>query len=188
MSLEDRKSYFGALGGAIVLMLGLTRTIRVVPQTADAPPQPPDESLESKAAPAQPIPFSHKTHVSAGMNCEACHQAPNPGINISLPPTSQCMMCHATLDADHPAIQALAAFDKSGKPVPWARVYSVPSDVFWNHRTHLQAGVKCEECHGDVSQMDEMKVVTNVTVMKGCTDCHEKRGVTTGCAACHEDK
>ena len=147
----------------------------------NAPPQ-------DAPPPAQPIPFSHKTHVTMGVQCDSCHETPDPGVNVTFPATSKCLQCHATIAADKPSIKSLAEYDRTNKAVPWNRVYSVPAWVFWNHRTHLDAGVKCESCHGEVGKMDEMKVVTDVTVMKGCVECHDQRGAPTGCAACHEDK
>jgi Class III cytochrome C family/Cytochrome c7 and related cytochrome c len=178
MSVTNGRAKFHLLCAVFILVLAAT----VFSQSEDAPPQ------KNAVAPPQPIPFSHKTHVSVGMQCDYCHQVPDPGIDVSIPASAQCMQCHVSIDTDHAAIKALSEFDKSGKPVPWSRVYTVPAWVFWNHRTHLQAGVKCESCHGEVGGMDEMKVVTDVTVMKGCVDCHEERGAPTGCAACHEDK
>jgi hypothetical protein len=48
----------------------------------------------------------------------------------------------------------------------------VSAGVYWNHRSHLDAGVKCEICHGPVAQMAN---VTNVTTMPGCVDCHQQK-------------
>ncbi len=174
------KFFFYWLWAIFTVVAGLAVTVHLFAQQ-DAPPQ------EHGAAPSQPIPFSHKTHVTAGLQCAFCHQTIDPGINISIPPSSKCMQCHASVAKDRPAIQALAQYNQSGKPVPWNRVYTVPAFVFWNHRTHLQIGLKCEECHGDVSHMDVMRVVTEVTMMKGCVDCHEQRSAPTGCSTCHED-
>ena len=147
-----------------------------------------DQSKSSEApVPVQPIPFSHKKHLSLGVKCELCHTNPDPGINVTLPAASQCMICHLSVAKNKPAIQKLAEYDKAKKPIPWARVYAVPAWVYWNHRTHLQAKVECQTCHGDVAQMDTMKVTTNVTSMQGCVDCHQERGAPVGCDTCHDN-
>jgi hypothetical protein len=96
------------------------------------------------------------------------------------------MLCHATVAKDKPAIQKLAAFAKSKQAVPWVRVYTVLPGVAWNHRAHLEAGVKCETCHGQVREMEEMSEVTSVTTMYSCLHCHEMNQAKTACDACHK--
>ncbi len=140
------------------------------------------------SAPVQPLPYSHKTHLALGLKCAGCHVNPEPGDRMEFPATGKCMACHATLAKDKPAIQKLAEFAKSKQPIPWARVYAVSAGVYWNHRSHLEAGVKCETCHGPVAQMDVMANVTSVTTMAGCVECHRQMKAGTGCAFCHEGK
>jgi hypothetical protein len=142
----------------------------------------------SKPAPTQPIPYSHKTHLAQGLKCGECHTNPEPGDRMEFPETTTCMDCHATIASDRPAIQRLAAFAKSKQPIPWARVYVVAAGVYWNHRSHLDAGLKCETCHGAVANMDVMANVTNVTTMAGCVECHQQMKAGTGCGFCHEGK
>ncbi|MGH9756910.1 MAG: cytochrome c3 family protein [Candidatus Acidiferrales bacterium] len=157
-----------------------------------APPatavQSPPKSSAQVAGPEQPIPFSHKTHTSISLGCKFCHTNPDPGNDMTFPDTQRCMACHQTIDRNQPPIQSLAKFAESKKPVPWVRVYAVPAWVFWSHRTHLDAGVKCEMCHGNVGQMDVVARVTKVTTMDGCVSCHQEKEATTGCRSCHEDK
>jgi hypothetical protein len=140
------------------------------------------------SAPTQPLPYSHKTHLALGLKCADCHTNPEPGDRMEFPATSKCMACHTTIAKDKPAIQKLAEFAKSKQPIPWARVYTVPAAVYWNHRSHLEAGVKCESCHGPVAQMEVMANVTNVTTMAGCVECHQQMKAGTGCQLCHEGK
>jgi hypothetical protein len=142
----------------------------------------------ARTAPAQPLPYSHKTHLALGLKCADCHTNPDPGDRIEFPATAKCMACHTTIAKDKPAIQKLAEFAKSKEPIPWARVYVVSAFVYWNHRSHLEAGVKCEECHGAVAQMDVMANVTNVTTMGACVECHRQKKAGTGCEFCHEGK
>jgi hypothetical protein len=142
----------------------------------------------STSAPVQPLPFSHKTHLSFQLSCKFCHTNPEPGNLMTLPVTQTCMGCHAAVAADKPAIQQLAAFAKSGQPIPWKPVYSVPAFVYWSHRTHLDAGLGCEMCHGNVAQMEVMSRTTNVTTMAGCVACHRKKEAPTGCETCHQSQ
>ncbi len=143
---------------------------------------------DSKAtAPGQPIAFSHKTH-SAVLKCQVCHPNPDPGDHMTLPEAARCMSCHSAIAKDKPDIKKVAEFASSKKPIPWVRVYSVSAEVYWNHRAHLDAGVKCETCHGPVSQMEVLAKVTNVTSMEGCLNCHRENHANTGCGFCHEEK
>src|SRR5262249_16827391 len=95
----------------------------------------------------QPIPFSHKQHVGFDMKCAECHPNPEPGDRMTFPATEKCMECHRTLARNKLSIQKLAEFAKAKQQVPWARVYVVSAWVFCNHRSHLEAGMKCESCH-----------------------------------------
>ncbi len=64
------------------------------------------------------------------------------------------MECHRTIVKGKLAIQELGEFAKSKQTIPWVRVYVVSGWVFWNHRSHLETGMKCEGCHGEVNKME----------------------------------
>jgi len=138
--------------------------------------------------PAQPIPYSHKMHLALGMKCQQCHPNPEPGDRMTFPAASKCMACHVMIAKDKPSIQKLAEFAKSSQTIPWVRIYVVSSWVYWNHRSHLEAKMTCEMCHGQVEEMEVMTKVSNVTTMAGCIDCHRKNDASTGCQYCHADK
>jgi cytochrome c7-like protein/class III cytochrome C family protein len=146
------------------------------------------KSAANPAPPEQPIPYSHKTHLALGLKCLECHPNPEPGDRMTLPAADKCMTCHVVIAKNRPSIQKLAEFAKSKQTIPWVRVYVVSGWVYWNHRAHLEAGMKCEMCHGQVSQMDVMARVTKVTTMEGCIECHRQNGASTGCQYCHSDK
>ncbi|MFZ3215805.1 MAG: cytochrome c3 family protein [Candidatus Acidiferrales bacterium] len=136
-------------------------------------------------APEQPLPYSHKTHLALGLVCNTCHTNPDPGVLMTFPPTSRCMRCHADIATDRPSIQKLTEYSKSDTTIPWVRVYTVLKGVNWNHRAHLQAGIKCETCHGQVSQMAKMSEATSVTTMSVCLGCHTAEKAPTACNTCH---
>jgi hypothetical protein len=148
-------------------------------QTAASPMQP---------GPEQPIPFSHKTHVAVQLACIFCHTNPDPGNQMTLPTAERCMACHARVAKEKPAIQLLAKAAQTNEPIRWKQLYSVPSFVYWSHRTHIDAKVGCEACHGDVAKMDVTAKVTNVTTMAGCVGCHRQKEAPTGCETCHESQ
>ncbi len=144
----------------------------------------PDNPVEH-APPEQPIPYSHKTHLALGLPCSTCHTNPAPGNLMTFPATTTCMSCHISIATNKPAIQKLAEFSKSRQPIPWVRVYKVLPGVTWTHRKHLDAGMKCQMCHGQVALMDRMSETTSVTTMGVCLKCHTEHGAPTVCSTCH---
>ena len=179
----------------LVLLVTLFAAIVIagygVPTIATAVQDPSTKTVSPSAKTTigeQPVPFSHKLHLSFDMKCLECHPNPEPGDRMTLPAASKCMECHRTIGKDKPGIQKLAEFAQSKQAIPWVRVYVVSGWVFWNHRAHLDAGMKCEMCHGDVSKMEVLKSASNVTTMAGCVDCHRKNDASTGCQYCHSGK
>lgn len=135
--------------------------------------------------PEQPIPFSHRKHAAVGLKCAVCHTNPDPGDVEGIPAASKCMLCHASIAVDAPAIHKLKQYADAKQKIPWARVYQVPSFVEFRHRTHLGAGATCETCHGPVAQRDALWKETDMS-MGGCIACHRKNKASTECTTCHE--
>jgi hypothetical protein len=135
--------------------------------------------------PEQPIPYSHKQHVVLGLACKDCHRNSDPGADMSLPASANCMRCHRTIRTDSPAIQKLASYDRNRQEIPWVRVYKEPDFVFFSHKSHLDAGGKCEDCHGQVAHRDRLFVETDLS-MAGCLNCHRERNAGVGCEYCHD--
>ena len=138
------------------------------------------------APPEQPIPFSHKVHAGAlKMQCKMCHPNSGVGETMRIAAASMCMQCHSAIKADSPAIQKLAAFAKNDSEIKWARVYEIPSYVNFSHRSHLEAGTKCAECHGEVAARDALFREADIS-MGGCMNCHRAKKVSIDCAFCHD--
>jgi len=143
------------------------------------------DNLAQHTPPAQPIPYSHQTHLALGLECKGCHANPESGNLMTFPAASTCMSCHDVVAAQKSSIQKLASYAKSGQPIPWVRVYVVTSGVNWTHRKHLDAGVNCETCHGAVEEMAAMSMATSVTSMAVCIHCHTLHNAPTACQTCH---
>ena len=131
--------------------------------------------------PEQPVAFSHKKHLPLKLKCADCHNNPDPGEALSFPTVSKCMVCHIAITKESPDLQKLRNFAKLKQEIAWVPLNRVSDWVFWSHRTHLDANVKCESCHGPVAAM-------HVTTMGGCVSCHQQSGGPTGCLSCHEGK
>ena len=167
----------------LVSLIGLLAAQEAVPPHSAKQVVPANPSEHTP--PAQPIPYSHKKHLSFGLECKLCHTNPDPGKLMTFPPTGKCMECHVTIAKDKASIRKLTEYAKSKQPIPWVRVYSVLPGVAWNHRAHLEAGVKCETCHGQVKEMEAISEVTSVTTMYGCLSCHEMNHAKIDCDTCH---
>ncbi len=136
--------------------------------------------------PEQPVAFSHKVHVGdRGISCVFCHQGVTKTANALLPSTETCMDCHRVVRPDSPEIQKVAAAYQEGESIDWARVTDLPDFVRFTHRRHIQAGVDCMSCHGDVSRMDRV-YKANALSMGDCLSCHHQKGAPTDCLTCHQ--
>lgn len=138
------------------------------------------------AAPDQPIPFNHKLHVqTAKLECSNCHAPVKTGALLTMPQPDKCMVCHVAIATDKPDIKRLAAAATAKENIAWNRVYRVPSFVTFSHKTHTDAGNKCEDCHGDVSNAVAIAPVKDMS-MGGCIACHQAKNAPATCDTCHE--
>ena len=126
--------------------------------------------------PLQPVPYSHAQHVGKlGLDCRYCHTTVEGAAFAALPPTEVCMNCHKSLFAGDKSVKLKPVRDsfKSGLPVPWMEVHRLPDYVYFNHSAHVNVGVGCVECHGQVNQMDEKGVYQFSPLnMAWCIECH----------------
>jgi hypothetical protein len=144
------------------------------------------------AMPPQPLPFKHSVHVQAGVTCLYCHPGAQDGPVAGLPSLAKCMGCHANVQPKNPADQAdidkLLKQWESQQPVDWVQVTQMPDFVHFNHRPHIAAGVACESCHGNVSEMGYAQAY-NLN-MGFCLSCHRKQAPEKvarliDCSTCH---
>ena len=59
----------------------------------------------------------------------------------------------------------------SGKPIPWVQIHKVPDFVYFNHSVHVNRGISCVHCHGQINQMEEVRHAKPLS-MSFCLDCH----------------
>lgn len=149
-------------------------------------------------APKQPIPFSHRIH--AGVNripCQYCHTNATRSRDATVPAVQTCMNCHRDIVMPDSAIfkRVVVARLASDKALDWKRVYNLPDYVFFDHRAHVRAGVRCQTCHGPVQTFEVQKRVMDMRMGK-CVDCHRNptpylppdspiKTAPTECSACH---
>jgi hypothetical protein len=123
--------------------------------------------------PEQPVPFSHQLHAGKlGMSCIYCHTNVEQSPHATVPNAQTCMNCHQTIKPTSPLLSKVRESYDKGIPIEWKRVHRLPDYVFFNHAQHVNRGVGCVSCHG---QVNEMAVVTHEKPlsMGWCLDCHK---------------
>ncbi len=122
----------------------------------------------------QPIPFSHKHHVSElGIDCRYCHTAVEHSGSAGFPPTKTCMNCHVVMWTGADMLAPLRESYASGTPITWKKVHNVPHYTYFNHSIHVAKGVGCVSCH---DRIDEMNLVfqSKTLLMEWCLECHRQ--------------
>jgi hypothetical protein len=142
--------------------------------------------------PVQPILYRHDVHAGQyRIPCLYCHNNPANSWTANIPTVSTCMGCHLVISAadsagtPHPDIVKLRAYADSAQSIPWVRVYKISEHAHFPHMRHVNAGLACQTCHGNVQQQPQVFAVQDINNMGWCTDCHMKRGITRDCTACH---
>lgn len=149
--------------------------------------------------PIQPIEFSHKIHAGDNkIDCQYCHSSAKHSKTSGIPSANVCMNCHMSisevaedtkigshgkeiLDKEIQKLYDAVGWDADNlkytgetKPIEWIRVHNLPSFVYYNHSQHVTvAGIKCQECHGPVEEMDELYQYAPLT-MDWCISCHKE--------------
>ena len=136
-------------------------------------------------APEQPIAFPHPVHVKTlGMNCLYCHYAANKSPDPGMPAVGTCAGCHniAAVRPQRPAIdgrpartsaeiQKVIDYTTRKEPIPWVRIHKLPEYVRFPHVRHVNAGVSCQTCHGDVQNMERVSQYASLN-MGWCVNSH----------------
>lgn len=122
--------------------------------------------------PTQPIDFSHQQHAGdMRIDCQYCHTGVETSRNAGIPAVAVCMNCHSVSAVDSPGVAQLRILYEQNRPIVWKRVHRLPDFVYFSHSPHVQAGVDCAVCHGDVAKMDVVRQ-THPLTMQSCLDCH----------------
>ncbi len=63
------------------------------------------------------------------------------------------------------------------KAIPWIKIHNLPDHVYFNHSLHVVSGkVQCQQCHGSIEEMDEVKQHADLS-MGWCINCHRETDV-----------
>jgi hypothetical protein len=123
-------------------------------------------------AKAQPVPFSHKHHVEGlGIDCRYCHTSVETSGFAGIPPTKTCMNCHSQVWTNAPMLETVRESYRTGKSLVWTRLHDLPDFVYFDHSIHINKGVGCNSCHGQVNQMP-LTYAAESLQMEWCLNCH----------------
>ena len=127
-------------------------------------------------SPIQPVGFPHSVHVDQlGLDCRYCHSAVEKSWYSNVPASSTCMNCHNQVLKDDPKLTLVRESAATGQPIPWVQIHKVPDYVYFNHSVHVNRGVSCVKCHGQINHMDEVHHAKPLS-MTFCLDCHRDPG------------
>lgn len=140
------------------------------------------------------------------ISCLYCHGSAWDSKHAAIPAVNICMNCHKSIneytkgpklyDEDGKEINGTteiqklyeyAGFDPKNaakwnssmikKPIEWVKIHNLPDHVYFNHSQHIRAGkVQCQSCHGEITAMDEVKQVSELS-MGWCVNCHRETKV-----------
>ncbi|MBI4164560.1 MAG: cytochrome c3 family protein [Acidobacteria bacterium] len=127
---------------------------------------------EVNVAVQQPVPFSHKHHVTElGIDCRYCHSTVETSAFAGIPPTHTCMTCHSQIWRSADMLEPVRASYRTDQSLAWTRVNSVPDFVYFDHSIHVKKGVGCTTCHGPIGEMP-LTWRAETLYMRWCLDCH----------------
>jgi hypothetical protein len=174
----ERRVYIAVAVFALSLMVGLSFGAYVLWPS----------NLEAGYEPAQPLPYSHKTHAGTlQIKCLYCHTQAETGPYATVPALAICMNCHQEVQTKDETgsikagIVTLLSHWEKKEPIAWTKVNDLADFAYFDHSRHMVSGLTCQECHGPIETMEHVRREYGLK-MSWCLDCH-KQSPTPGSAA-----
>lgn len=122
--------------------------------------------------PTQPVPFDHSLHAGQlGIDCRYCHYGVEESSHSNVPTTQICMTCHNQVQLNSEKLKLVRDSWESGDSIEWVRIHKSPDYVYFNHAAHVNSGISCVECHGNIHEMEEVYHAESLS-MGFCLECH----------------
>src|SRR5688572_32262057 len=122
--------------------------------------------------PQQPVYFPHSVHADQlGIDCRYCHHDVEKSWYSNIPGAGVCMNCHNQVLAADNRLAPIRDSATNNTPIPWVQIHKLPDFAYFNHSVHVNRGVSCVECHGQVHKMDEVAQAKPLS-MSFCLNCH----------------
>jgi len=124
---------------------------------------------------------------SSGLSAEQAHG--RFSAHIAAPRASRQAMDRPVDYSSQAEIQKLAAYWNKKEPVPWVRIHKLPEYVHFPHMRHVNAGVTCQTCHGQIQNMKQVYQASSLN-MGWCISCHIGESnppfrARYDCSSCH---
>ena len=94
------------------------------------------------------------------------------------------MDCHASVGQGQPEIEKVRMAWNRQQTIDWQLVHRLPDHTRFVHDAHVNAGIACSVCHGDVANMQQVVQVRSLK-MADCVACHQQNNAPTECDTCH---
>ena len=173
------------------------------------------EGAEGAVETGQPIAFPHNQHAGSepgqnNMDCQFCHFSAERSVDAGIPSVASCWGCHVAIPGtNHPEeVAKIQGYLERDEPIPWVRIYKISDHAHFPHMRHVNAGLECQECHGEIQEMEVLTKpdewwtpakelffgqdpVWGGDNMGWCVECHrqpDENGepqASTDCAVCH---
>jgi hypothetical protein len=157
-----------------------------------------------------PLRFSHALHLDGDeMACLDCHDMVEDSMrstDSNLPLEETCFECHdpneamedpeaadpkASCDTCHPGYvpefpDGMDDYEETRKATRYPAAIVLPNpNLKFNHKVHLDKGVECSTCHGDLKSTDFATRENALPIMGTCLSCHNGEDAPAECATCH---
>lgn len=138
----------------------------------------------------QPVPFPHNLHAGElGLDCKFCHTQVDRSDTAGIPSMETCYGCHREVLKTSGKLEPVRNSYLHQKSLKWNRVNRLPDHVHFHHASHINAGVTCNTCHGNVEKMPLMTKQQDLT-MEWCLGCHKQQDKSLNprlqdCYTCH---
>ena len=122
--------------------------------------------------------FSHQFHAGElGLDCRYCHTHVEESKHANVPLVATCYGCHAEGKLDR--VLEKTAFIREAyagnESIPWTQIHTLPDYVQFPHNVHVNAGVSCFSCHGQIQGMPVVHQAEPLS-MAWCLECHRNPG------------
>ena len=155
-----------------------------------------------------PIRFFHDKHLAEDIDCTMCHDAAESSISandILVPvgfegeeictnchdfesgkagePPAACTTCHVDFKPEFPAgVKPWESTRAINKP---ASIHIPKPNLKMNHKVHIDKGIACARCHGDLKSVQVATRENSLPLMNTCMECHDGKQAPSQCRTCH---
>lgn len=121
----------------------------------------------------------HDIHLENEVECAVCHEGVETSasaLDVHRPDMDVCADCH-DVDDDEGCVACHTDVDTAGEWTP-----PIPAAGRFSHVAHMDAGMDCAECHGDLAAAPPA-----IPVKARCRECHDTADGYADCRVCHDD-